>query len=322
MAALLLVVVPGAFQAVGQPIGIGGVVDRGVYTDRVTLRVTNQTGFSFRAELDGQPIPVGELVVVATPDYHELWVVRTNDASLAVEASLVRFIVTAGERGTSERGIPPHVPAPFIPSAADEFGGGELRLMVPPSFPAGYEIPVVAWVADAEHQPVRANGWLVAEGLPAIAVKRGVGSGFLPAAASGPVAYAPSILNQIRASGPGTIAIETNVVWTSVAGELNGAVTWPTNARIHVTGSLTIPAGASLVVGAGAVVRLGARVDITNHGTITINGTRERPVVFMPNAPTQPWGGFVMKSGAGTIHATGTIFTGSGAEPGWFGANG
>jgi hypothetical protein len=42
----------------------------------------------------------------------------------------------------------------------------------------------------------------------------------------------------------------------------------------------------------------------------------------MPNSPSQPWGGFVMRQVTGEIVGTGVIFTGSGAEPNWFGSNG
>src|SRR6185436_16056257 len=60
----------------------------------------------------------------------------------------------------------------------------------------------------------------------------------------------------------------------------------------------------------------------TNNGLVSISGTLFDPVVLMPNSRSQPWGGFIMRAGTGQINATGTIFTGSGANQDWFGANG
>jgi hypothetical protein len=77
-----------------------------------------------------------------------------------VESDFRHFIVRASERGTSENGIPAFIPYPVIASAADEFSGATVRLMAPAAFPVGYDIPVVARVADANDHAVRANGTL------------------------------------------------------------------------------------------------------------------------------------------------------------------
>src|SRR6185369_8128588 len=110
--------------------------------------------------------------------------------------------------------------------------------------------------------------------------------------------------------------------WTSVSGTLGANVNWPDNSRILITTHLTVPAGGSLIIGAGTIVRVNAGIDITNNGSIFINGTRFQPVVFMPNARNQPWGGFMMRNGTGSITGTGVIFTGSGANQSWFGSGG
>ena len=315
---LCLIFVP-ASDASAQII-IDGIADKANYNDSVSYRVQTQSGFSYEAYLNGQPVSVGTLNPITRPDYYELFVQRTEIATDAVVTRNVRILVNASERNGSEWGLPPHVPLPLIQSSPAEFAGARVRLMVPQTFPAGYEIPVVAWAMNDAGHPVRANGQLRATGHPSIQVRRGVGSGFLGSTNdAGTFNYDPVIGGIVTNK---SVTIEASTTWTTVAGVL-GDVTWPTDSRIHVTGSLTVPANSTLTIGAGTIIRLNSGMDITNNGTISIHGTLEQPVVFMPTVKAQPWGGFISKNaGQGIYVGTGVIFTGSGAVPNWFGANG
>ena len=301
-------------------ITIDGVSDKANYNDSVSYRVQTQAGFTYEAFLNSQPVSVGTLNPITRPDYYELYVVRTETATSAVLTRMVRFLVNASARNGSEWGLPPHVPLPLIQSSPAEFAGARVRLMAPMIFPAGYEIPVVAWAINAADGPVRANGLLSAFGHPSIQVRRGVGSGFLGATnPPGTLDYIPSLGG---VSTNRSVMIEASTTWTTVSGEL-ADVTWPADSRIHVTGNLTILAGSTLTIGAGTIVRLNSSMDITNNGTIEINGTVEQPVIFMPTVKAQPWGGFVSKNAnQGIYRGTGVIFTGSGAVANWFGQNG
>lgn len=296
--------------AVGQ-ISVSGVAPKGVYADTVTFTIANTAGFTFTALLNTNTVPVGTPVVVNRADFYQLYITRTDGVNTI--ATNILFIVRASERGGSEWGLPPQVPWPVVQSSPAEFEGAQLRLVTPAVFPTGYEIPVVAWVTDAAGKPVRANGRLGAPGQNAFQIRRGVGSGYL--ASNQP----PGVLTYQPAVGGVTtnksITLESGTTWTPVSGPLAGAVTWPDNSRIRVTGHLSIPAGASLTIGAGSIVLLNAGVNITNDGAVVINGTVDQPVVFMPNARTQPWGGFFMRNTSGSVDASGTIFVASGADP-------
>jgi len=313
---LLLVAASGA----SAQITIDGVADKANYNDSVSYRVQTQAGFSYEAFLNGQPVAVGTLNPIARPDYYELYVERTETATSAVITRMVRFLVNASARAGSEWGLPTHVPLPLIQSSPAEFTGARVKLMVPQTFPAGYEIPVVAWAMNDADHPVRANGLLGAAGHPNIQLRRGVGSGFLAGTnPAGTLDYAPAIGG---ISTNKTVTIESSTTWTTVSGIL-GNTEWPADSRIHVTGNLTVPAGVTLTIGAGTIIRLNGGIDITNNGTIEINGTLEQSVVFMPTVKAQPWGGFVSKNAnQGTYVGTGVIFTGSGAVPNWFGTGG
>lgn len=302
-------------------IGIGGVADKTIYSDQAAFTITNEAGFAYDARLDGQAVPVGAAVVVRSVDYHELSVWRTNLSTLAVSTSLVRFIVSASERNGCEDGLPawtPHVP---IPSASPEFAGAQLRVLAPAAFPAGYPIPVVAWVVDPQGRAVRVNGTLAGGEQPAIRIRRGVGSGFLAATnPAGILAYSAQIAG-LQATN--VIEIESNTAWTPVSGLLAANTAWPPDSRILVTGALTNPAGSTLTIGAGTIVRVNPATDIYNFGSVAIQGAADRLVVFMPATTGQLWGGFVQHASNASFTAAGAIFTGSGANQGcWFTGHG
>jgi hypothetical protein len=297
-------------------VAISGITDRTVYSDRATFLITNQPGFTYLALLDGQPVEVGVSLTVTAVDYHELWVYRTNTATLSVTNQLVRFIVRSSARGGSEDGIPPWTPYPTIPSSSEEIAGANLRLVLPSAFPTGYPIPVIAWVENTRGHAVRANGTLSSPGQPGILIRRGVGSGFLASTNSpGSLLYGAQLAG-LQASK--SVLLESQTSWTPVSGTLDTLATWPAGSRWEVTNSLTVPTGGTLTIGPGTVVRLAAGVNFTNQGTILIQGTTEEPVVFMPAVAGQPWGGFILHTAGARLLANGAIFTGSGSEPCWF----
>jgi len=308
-----------AIPSFGQ-INITGVANNTVYVDQVSFIVANEAGYDYDARLDGNPVTVGTPVLVNRVDYHELSVSRTNTSTQAVTSQLLRFIVRSSERGETENGLPPWTPYPPIPSATGEFAGATLRILAPQDFPEGIPIPVVAWVENAAGHAQRVNGTVTAPGQISFDVKRGVGSGFLSGTnAAGMLNYQPAIggLSTNKA-----INIQTDTVWTGVGGTLSGTLDWPAGSRIAITNHLVLASGATLTIGAGTIVRVSPGIDITNSAAVIINGTWDRPVVFTPITPNQPWGGFTMRTSTGSITGTGVIFTGSGAVPNWFGTGG
>lgn len=301
-------------------IPVTGVTDKATYDDRVSLRVPSEPGFLYAATLNGVPIPTDLTQTVTDPDFYELWITRTPVApNGAPVTQLTRFIVAASERKGTEWGLPPHLPGPAIPSASDEFVGGNLRVLLPERIPSGIPVPVVAWVENPGGHALRVNGSVASEGQVPFQLRRGTGAGWFASAAAGPVdaTFAVGGLSVTR-----HLVLETNVSWTSVAGILPKQAQWPEGARILVTGALTVPAGGELVVGAGSIVLIQSGLNITNNGNLRLLGTRERPVLFAPAVTNRPWGGFIMRSGTGDVEGQGVLFTGSGSDPLWFGSAG
>ena len=304
-----------SFSARAQ-ITIEGVTDRNTYSGSVSFRVPGAAGFNDAVLLDGEPVLPDVSHQVTEANYHELFVSRTNASTLEVTSQLVRFIVRAPDRGNTEDGLPTWTPYPTIPSAAAELAGAHIELLMPSEFPANMEIPVVAWIRNAQGGVVRANGLLTAPDQPSIFLRRGVGSGFLASTNSAGTLNYTARLAGVEVSKP--VVIEADTVWTPVSGTLAGNITWDEGSRIAVTGHLTVPAGSTLTISGKTVVRLGSGLNITNLGRILINGSSGEPVVFTPVTRAQPWGGFFLMGDASRLDASGAIFVAAGAQQSGF----
>lgn len=299
-----------------QPINVQGITDRTPYTGSASFSVPTLSGFSYQIRLDGRLVPADVTNVVTQAEYHELVIIRQHLATQALSNRVVRFLVRALDRGTTEDGLQPWVPYPTINSSAAELAGSHLEIMTPAAFPVGMEIPVIAWIRNAQDTVVRGNGLLTSSGHPSIPLRRGVGSGFLAANnPSGPLQYTGQ-LPGIQSTK--TINVEAGTVWTSVSGTLSGDTVWGADARIAVTGHITIPAGSTLRILDGAIVRLNAGVNIISPGRIGIEGTAARPVVFTPVTRAQPWGGFFITNTTSQLDATAAIFASAGAAQSGF----
>ena len=321
----------GMISAKSQSIVIDGLADRVTRTNSATFRVQTNAGFSYVVTLNGVAVPAGVFNTVTRMDYYDLLVTRTDLNTLAVTNTLVRFIIESSNRlkpsatTSPELGLIEWVPLPPTPSTDAEMAGANLVIMTPQDYPAGLDIPVIARVEDGAGNARRINGFVRAPGFEANAFRilRGHGHGFLPKATNGTITYDAQMggLQTTR-----QINIEPTTIWTTASGILVGDNFWNTNSRIHVTAHLTIPAGGSLTIQEGTVVRLSAGVNITNNGTITINGTASRPVVLTPTNRVSPeihgeaWGGIVMRNVGARLIANNAIMTGSGSDDDFDGA--
>ena len=119
-------------------ITVEGVTDKKVYADRVAFTVRSEAGFEFTATLNGRPVAVDVRTEVNEPEYYELKVLQQRKSTRTEESRLVRFIVRASDRGSSEWGLPRWTPYPMIDSAAAEFAGARLVIVTPAQYPAGF----------------------------------------------------------------------------------------------------------------------------------------------------------------------------------------
>lgn len=298
---------------------VEGLTSRTVYTDQVRFRVPPEPGTTDAATLNGQSVAVDDWVTVVLADYYDLVIRRKTTATGAVEERRFQFIVRDSTRGNSEWGLRPWTPPPVVNAAPEELAEARLRLLAPAAWPLGIEVPLVAWIETADGAPVRANACLSAPGFADLQLRRGVGAGLSPSSKEpGEQHWTPTYA---ELTGERTIRIEDSPQWTMVSGALASTTVWPADSRIAVTGDLTIPAGGELTIGAGSIVRLDPGVDILVHGTFTVSGTAERPVVFTPVNHAEPWGGITCRGDGVTLSLQHAILTGSGADDAWFDNN-
>ncbi len=302
-------------------ITIEGVADKKVYADKVSFTVRSEAGFDYTATLNGSPVTVNVRTEVNEPEYYELNVLKQRKSPRSQESRLGRFIVRASDRGNAEWGLPRWTPYPMIDSAAAEFAGARLVVVAPAQYPTGLEIPVIARVENAVGRRVGVNGFVTAPGFEShpLQLYRGVGSVFLPAAGAPNTLFYAAGIHTLTA--PKKIVIEAATNWQIVPAGVLGSTNWGENARIRVSGKLTIAAGATLTIGSGSVILVDPGVGFAIEGRIAVNGTTERPVVFTARDRSAPWGGFVFEKSTSRGDFAGTIFTASGADPEWFSHN-
>ena len=284
----------------------------------VSFTVVSEAGYDYTAALNSTPVSIDSTFLVDEPQYYELYVERIQQSTQAAESLLIRFIVRASERANTEWGLPLFTALPLIDSAVSEFTGSQLEIVTPTVYPQGLEIPVVARVETLAGKRTGVNGNVEAAGFEAYPLQlfRGVGSVFLPAATeSGVISYSAHIQSL---SNPKQITIESTTTWQSFSGTIVSSADWGANARIQITGDLTIPAGVTLTIGDGSVVVLSPGVEITLNGHMIVNGTNASPVVFTAQDRSNPWGGFMCEASTSQGEFTGCIFTASGADPSWF----
>lgn len=292
--------------------------DRSTYTDRTWFRVNSAPGYEYSAWLDGNPIPTDVAITNSTMDYHEIFVRRVQNGTGTESTLRRRFIIMSSNRGSPENGLMEWTPYPLINSTADEWAGARLHVIAPESYPENLPIPVVAWVDDAQGRVRRGNGVVkvYAHVNQDFKILRGHGSTVLPAKTDNDSFELFAQMKNLQTNK--TVNTDPVTTWTAVSGVLSGVTTWPENSRIHLNGHVGVPAGSTLTIGAGTIVKLERFVTITNRGTILIQGTTERPVVFTALGPVSPdnntyaWGGFIIRDATARFVANGTIFNGGG----------
>ncbi len=306
-------------------VSITGVVDKVKYSNTATYTVTADAtaGTTTTATLDGLPATVGSPVAVTSVRYHELYAESRDGVGALVSSQLVRFIVHNSARNGSEDGIPSHTPYKTVQDAPSAFAGKTFKALAPAAWPIGLPMPLAVKLVDGANETVRLNGLVAMSGFPStkVQMRRGWGSVQVPAATAAGTVNVGAALNGL-VSNP-AVTFEAAPVFTTVSGTI-GNTTWPANSRIHVTGGLTVSAGATLTVEQGAIVKIytgtatnGTAAEIRVDGNLVVNGTEANPVVFCPDTAGGRWGGIELRVATSNVTAQHAFFTGSGEDETW-----
>ena len=315
---LQLLLLAGFTFATDAAITVNGVADNSYYNDTASFTVVADPGFDYTSTLDGASIATGIPVTTQAVGYHELEVSKTPSGGGTTEFLSLQFIIRSSPRGSTETGLPAWTPHPIVEDASSAFTGANLDLITPSAWPKDLALPVVAKLSNPTGEVVRLNGRVSLGGSSGrqFWLRRGWGSRLLPGLTSASVVeLAPTVQGRSTAA---PVTIEDVTSWTAVTGTLSGSQSWSANSRIHVTGTLTIAPDATLSIGAGSVIKLDPGVEIIANGTLDIQGNTSAPVTFTPRSISEPWGGIELNAATSRVQATGTIFTGAGADPTWF----
>jgi hypothetical protein len=307
-------------------VSVTGIADKTKYSNTRTFTVNADTvaGTTTTATLNGVSIAVGTPVTVTAVQYHELLAESRDGTGAVVSSQLVRFIIHNSARNGSEDGIPTHTPYKTVQDAPSAFAGKILKAIAPAAWPTGLPMPVAVKLVDGANETVRLNGIVTFSGAPStnVQMRRGWGSVQVPAATSAATVDLGAEVNGLAASR--AVTFEAAPVFTTVSGTIAADTTWPANSRIHVTGGLTVSAGATLTVGAGSIVKIytgtatnGSAAEIRIDGALVVNGTEAQPVVFCPDTAGQRWGGIELRAATSNVTAQWAFFTGSGEDETW-----
>lgn len=313
ISSLLTLLVPAAASAA---IAVSGISNKTSYSGNKTLTVANPAGFTTTAMLNGNPISVGNAVTVSGASFYELIVTETPGGGGAAITQTFMFNLREPGRGSSETGLPAFVAAPLVNDAPSAVNTGNLVVTSPTAYPDELPLPVVARLQKGNGDPLWLHSEVRSENFPSapIQLRRGFGYTILPPQTASAIYDAKTAGLSVNAE----TTIETDTVWTTVSGTIAADTNWGGNARIHVTGDLTINAGSTLTVGAGTIVKVATNGDLHVDGALVVNGTSANPVVFAPASSPARWGGFFLQKSTSNVNIMGAIFFGACADQSWF----
>lgn len=284
-----------------------------------TVTVDAPAGFTTTATLNSEVFPVGTPVNISGARFYELIVTETPDGGGAPVVESFLFNIREPERGSSETGLPAFVAAPLVNDAPSAVNTGHLEIILPTNYPDELALPLVARLKKADGDPLWLHSLVGSENFPdhPVQLRRGFGYTILPP-------QTENATYDARTASLSTDAhstIESGTIWTEVAGTINSNTIWPANSRVHLTGDLTIEAGATLTIESGTIIKIATAGDVHVDGHLDINGTPASPVVFAPASAPDRWGGFFLQETTSNVEAEGAIFFGACYAQNWFNDN-
>ena len=82
---------------------------------------------------------------------------------------------------------------------------------------------------------------------------------------------------------------------------VSGQEVWKASEEHHVNGDLTVLSTGEIKIEAGATVIMGDKSNMMVYGSITAEGTQDKPITFIARDADTPWGGIEVRKGAGSF---------------------
>jgi len=284
------------------PVTLSGIINKTTYSNPVTIAISNYNSLvQYTAKLNDTIVDLTTSLTVNEPNFYSLKITSILGIDQRVDTFL--FVIEDPNMFDTEWGLRTWVPATF---KTDMITSETVNSIYPKTFSIGLNLPVVLKTTEAGI--IKPLYFLVTNSLNSNTynVKRGIGSMNLLIGSS------VSTINLNCGGSNVSLPITCeSTIWTTMSGTI-GSQNVGKNARIHINGNLTIPAGDTLTIEDGSIVAVDEAIDITNNGRIKIVGTLANPVVFTCYNPDGFWGGFLSKGTGNSIEVSYAIMCQSG----------
>ena len=285
-----------------EPVTVSGIDDKTTYSNSVTIAISNfNSSLQYAAELNNTIVDITTPLTVSEPNFYSLKITSIMGSNQRVDTFL--FVIEDPAMFDTEWGLRTWVPAAF---KNDVITSETVSSIYPKIFSLGLNLPIIIKTIDAGIIKPLYFPFTNSVNSNTYNLKRGVGSMNLLVSSS----VSTIGLNCGGSNVKLPITLESTS-WTTLSGTI-GSQNIGKNARIHINGNLTIPAGDTLQIEEGSIIAVDEAIDITNNGRIKITGTLANPVVITCYKPDGYWGGFLSKGTGNSIEVSYAILCQSG----------
>jgi len=284
------------------PVTLSGIKNKTTYSNQVVIAISNpNNAIQYTTKLNERFVDLTTSLNVSEPNFYSLKITSSLGSYQRVDTFL--FVIMDPAMYETEWGLKTWVPVSFT---MDHVTSETISPLYPKTFSIGLNLPVILKTTDAGIiKPLYLS---VTNSLNSNTynLKRGIGSMNLLVGSS------VSTI-ELNCSGSNVLLPITceNTSWTTLHGTISSQDVGK-NARIHVDGNLTVPAGDTLQIEEGSIIAVDEAIDINNNGYIKIEGTLENPVIITCYKPDGFWGGFLSKGTGNSMNVSNAIICQSG----------
>ena len=215
-----------------------------------------------------------------------------------------RFVVLDSERGEAEWGLSKWTPLKFEESDISE---NQINCIYPSKFVPELNMPIIFFISENEKIDLKYICGSMDGQQSIFNIKRGIGS------VNKYIYMLDSKLHFTIGGISSNVDFEIGGLQVfDIPQEISGIINIPEFSIIVLQDCLVIPTGTTLKINEGTIVIISEGINIENHGSLIIEGTRTNPVVFTCSNSDSYWGGFISTGTGNHINAVHTMFAQSG----------
>jgi len=273
------------------------------YYSPLILKLKNyNNNIIYETRLNEETIDITKPYSVNEAGFYYLVVTSKLDTNIRIDN--YEFVILDEERGETEWGLKAWTPHSYTENT---ILNEEIEIIYPKKYVLNLNMPFILKVI--ENNEIKSSYFTFGNSVNSIvsSLKRGIGSiNLMPDNSSNTVNF---YFNNRTISVP--VELE-EPDWLSLNGTIENTIQINSDSRIYIDKDITIPKGITVEIQEGTVTAIGEGVNIINNGTLLINGTDEKPVVFTCQNNENYWGGIISDEPGSEITIRGAIFCRSG----------